>query len=85
MLIELRLVRNHLLDFPLPRLIDGSCFAELAFSLTTFFGQNVAFTSLFAFDLTGSGNLKTLFGTTIRFHFWHIRNTYVKLLGIERR
>jgi len=36
-----------------------------------FFGQDVTFVSMLAFDLSGAGDVKSLFGAGFRFHFWH--------------
>jgi len=51
--------------------VNQCIFAEIALPFAGFFGQNVALKSFFTFNLTAAGNLKTLFSTTVRFHFRH--------------
>ena len=43
-----------------------------ALALLPFLGQDVAFISMFPFDLSRAGDLKTLLGTGIGFHLGHI-------------
>lgn len=45
--------------------------AQTALPLRGFFGQNMVFVRVLALYFSGSGELKTLFSTGVRFHFRH--------------
>ncbi len=64
-MVQLGFVRNHMLDIFLLRLIDESGLAQLSFSLTTLFREDMAFTSLLALNFTGTGNLETFLCSTV--------------------
>jgi hypothetical protein len=46
-------------------------FGQVVLTLSRFFGQDVAFESVFPFDFAGSCKGKPLFCTGFGFYFWH--------------
>ncbi|SMO62141.1 hypothetical protein SAMN06265218_10742 [Fodinibius sediminis] len=64
-------VWKHLFDILLLGLIDRGSFAEFTLSFTSFFCEDVAFSSLFTLVFTGTGLFEALFGPTVGFHLWH--------------
>ena len=45
--------------------------SDMAFALFRFFGQDVAFESMFPLDVSGARNPESLFGAGVGLHFWH--------------
>ena len=43
----------------------------MAFAFFRFFGQDMAFESVFPFDVSRAGDPESLLGAGIGFHFWH--------------
>jgi len=51
--------------------VDGGPVTQVTFPLCTLFGQNMAFVSMFSFNLSCSGKPESFFGAGIGLHFWH--------------
>src|SRR5665647_3079166 len=57
-------------------LVYKSSMSQVTFLLFCLFSQNVAFKSMFSFDLSCSGKGEPFFCTGVSFHFWHCYYIY---------
>ena len=45
--------------------------SDMTFAFFRFFGKDMAFESVFPFDVSGAGDPESLLGAGVGFHFWH--------------
>ena len=64
-----------MLDLCLICSLNGARIAQVTLLCSRFFGQDVTVISVFALDLSCSGERKTLLCSGIGFHFRHVGNS----------
>jgi len=55
----------------------------MTLALFRFFSQDMAFESMFPFDVSGAGDLKSLLGAGVGFHFWHRCEVIIIIVSVR--
>ena len=51
--------------------VNRSCMSNMTLTFLGFFCKDVAFKSMFPFNVSGAGDFESLLGAGVSFHFWH--------------
>ena len=70
-ILKIRLLTQHPLHSGLISIADHGRAGEAQFCVLVPIAQAVGFIGLKAFNLTGTGNFKTLFRAAMGLHLWH--------------
>jgi hypothetical protein len=62
---------EHLTDGAVQVVLHDGAVGQVAFSLGTLFGENVAVISVMSLDFAGAGQSESLLGGGLGFDFWH--------------
>ena len=58
---------------------------DMAFAFFRFLGKDMAFESVFPFDVSGAGDPESLLGAGVGFHFWHRCVVIIIVISVQYR